>query len=302
MAQTDTVGEVIMSSPPPKEDACKGRKFILTINNFTEQDKNQLLLLCKEAKAYVVGDEIAPTTGTRHLQCYVRFDNARYRTAIKKFLKKDCFIAIANGTDLQNFNYCKKENLLETNIKFKLPPRVIPSLQYEELYDWQKSIFDFIQIPLTKSGQIIWIYESEGRVGKTELAKFLMDKYDFKVVYGGKCRDIINLVSNNKKYFIEEQITGLIYNLSRSDDMEKISYKSMEQVSDGIISNSKYESCCFKIPPAHIIVFSNQPPILNQMTLSRWDVYTIENLKLKKLSINDLHIRIELRPTGAQAG
>lgn len=296
LAQTDTGTGVIIDPVPSRDDNCKSRKFIFTINNYTEQDKRLLLLLCEEAEAYAIGAEIAPTTNTPHLQCYVRFEHARYRKAIKKFMKKEFYIAKANGTDKENLSYCGKENLLSTNIK---SPRVIPILKYEELYEWQKSIEDFINIPLTKQGSITWIFESNGRVGKTELAKRFMKIYGFQIVYGGKCRDVINLAFNNKKYYIEAPITGMMYNLARCDDMDKISYKSMEELSDGIVSNTKFKSESFQIPPAHIIVFSNQPPVFDKMTLSRWVVYTIRNLQLVSLRVDELQYGVELRPLGA---
>jgi len=58
---------------------------------------------------YVVGREVAPSTGTRHLQGYLYFKNARSVTALRKKLL-GAHIEIANGDAESNRVYCTKED------------------------------------------------------------------------------------------------------------------------------------------------------------------------------------------------
>jgi len=56
----------------------------------------------------VVGKEVAPTTGTKHLQGYIRFKDAKTKSAVIKLLP-GAHVTLARGTVEQNYNYCVKE-------------------------------------------------------------------------------------------------------------------------------------------------------------------------------------------------
>lgn len=88
-------------------------KVCLTVNNYTDVD----LEVCRgyvedsDVVCMVVGKEVAPTTGTPHLQCYFRTVKPhRFSHWKKKF--PGAHIELANGTDEQNIEYCSKENVL----------------------------------------------------------------------------------------------------------------------------------------------------------------------------------------------
>lgn len=89
---------------------------MLTCNNYSAHNVSQFDLL---STVYSIrAFEVAPTTGTPHLQGYVYFKNAVSRTGLRKKLP-GYFLEIANGTPLQNQTYCKKDgDFLETG---KLP-------------------------------------------------------------------------------------------------------------------------------------------------------------------------------------
>lgn len=86
----------------------KKRNYCFTKNNYTDDDITTLLET--ECKYIVIGREIAPTTGTPHLQCFVQFHNeitwltAKTRLSIDVNNLQQC-----NGTPKQNETYCKKE-------------------------------------------------------------------------------------------------------------------------------------------------------------------------------------------------
>lgn len=85
----------------------RSRGFTFTINNYTDDTFRMLSLL--EAKYVIYGKEIAPSTGTPHLQGYVHFENAKtLRSTIKKL--PGAHVEVRQGTLEQAINYCKKEN------------------------------------------------------------------------------------------------------------------------------------------------------------------------------------------------
>lgn len=87
----------------------KARGWCFTLNNYTEDDVTRLQQP-NEAVAYICfGKEIAPSTGTPHLQGYVFLCNPRGMSGVKKLIGKTAHIAYANGTPDDNVKYCSKE-------------------------------------------------------------------------------------------------------------------------------------------------------------------------------------------------
>jgi len=89
----------------------KARAIVFVLNNYTNNVVDVLRSYAPSTKYLVFGYEIAPTTGTKHLQCFVCFDNPR---SVLKF-HDDIWQAqefhietILKGTHLQNAEYCKK--------------------------------------------------------------------------------------------------------------------------------------------------------------------------------------------------
>lgn len=85
----------------------RARAYTYTINNYTQEDIDCLKGLTYQYLIY--GREVAPTTGTRHLQGYIYFKEAKTFTSIKKKLPS-AHIEVAKGTPEQNRSYCIKDN------------------------------------------------------------------------------------------------------------------------------------------------------------------------------------------------
>lgn len=83
--------------------------FTFTINNYDARRENVLQEFLSGATYAVYGREIAPTTGTRHLQGYCRLGTRKRFSTIKKLLG-DAHVERAKGNDKQNEVYCKKSN------------------------------------------------------------------------------------------------------------------------------------------------------------------------------------------------
>lgn len=85
------------------------RAFCLTVNNYTERDVSALQSL-DGVLHLVCGRETAPTTGTPHLQVYLRMKRPyRLTTVIKWF--PTAHVEVAKAGDAAS-NYCRKEDLL----------------------------------------------------------------------------------------------------------------------------------------------------------------------------------------------
>lgn len=85
----------------------RARAFVFTINNYTQEIIDDLMSKTNELSYIVFGEEIAPTTGTPHLQGYAHFKNPKTIVAARKTIPGH--LEIARGTPEQNFNYTTKE-------------------------------------------------------------------------------------------------------------------------------------------------------------------------------------------------
>lgn len=81
----------------------KSRAFIFTRNNYVDTNFEDAL----ECRYICYGKEVAPTTGTPHLQGYVYFVNARSLRAVRT-LFSGCHVEIARGDAASNKVYCEK--------------------------------------------------------------------------------------------------------------------------------------------------------------------------------------------------
>lgn len=256
-------------------------KWLFVLNNYTEQmEKDLVPILDKHCRFYMWSHEVA-STGTPHLQGYMEFHKKLRRTAIIKLL---CNPKIHVGDDKgkpcrgsreDNVNYVTKSGPAIYSKGVQAAIKIIA-----ELRPFQKSICDIIEGPVNE-GKVVWIYDEHGQLGKTEMLRYCFVKYKIPFSYGGKCADIINLVFNNKEYMLERERPCLFYNFGRATRPREISYKSMEQVSDGCISNTKFEAGCFVCNKPHVVVFANCLPVEEEMTKGRFIIKTIDTVTLQ---------------------
>lgn len=89
----------------------KARHAVFTVNNYSPEEVEALREYGTTTSKYLVfGYEIAPTTGTPHLQCFVCWENPRSIIAFRDaFTKKAIHIEVKlKGTHRQASDYCKK--------------------------------------------------------------------------------------------------------------------------------------------------------------------------------------------------
>lgn len=83
----------------------RSRAFCFTWNNFP--DDYETILDAIPARYILAGEELAPTTGTPHLQGYVYFQHGKTIASARTALG-GCHVLRANGSHQQNIAYCRK--------------------------------------------------------------------------------------------------------------------------------------------------------------------------------------------------
>jgi len=97
--------------PPSRQ-----RRVVFTLNNYTQDEIVELSTrLADESQVVyaIFGREVAPETGTPHLQGYVKFKNPKTFTAIRTYISLRARVDTAKGSCAQNQKYCSKEGDFE---------------------------------------------------------------------------------------------------------------------------------------------------------------------------------------------
>ena len=151
------------------------RAWFLTINNPTEQCKLQALSYVHNACYGIIGEEIAPTTGTEHYHVYFRLKDAVTFSKLKKDLPR-ANIEVAKGNDLQCKKYCSKERVLVE--------RGVPSVQGKrsdlqvvtELIQQDPRMSSIIEqvgsLQSIRTAEKLLVYKEPKRTWKTEVYWF----------------------------------------------------------------------------------------------------------------------------------
>lgn len=84
------------------------RRIVYTLNNYTAEDVTRIKAL-PDVRGQIMGFEIAPTTGTPHIQGAILFTKAIRFNTLKKMLGDGAHIAPMEGTPEQAFRYCRKD-------------------------------------------------------------------------------------------------------------------------------------------------------------------------------------------------
>ena len=150
-----------------------------------------------------------------------------------------------------------------------------------ELRPWQKDAFQLFESPTERN--IIWIYGSQGNIGKSWFQNYIEAYFGYQRVFRSdlriKHRDTCNIL--RKRGLTVMDI--FLFNDSRSTKGEEMNiYRVLEDIKDGAATTSKYDNKVIKFKtPNTVMVFSNKQPNLKSLSTDRWKIYTptLEGLK-----------------------
>ncbi len=248
----------------------RSRKWVFTVNNPTAEDERQLLAALELRGAqYVWGHEIAPGTGTPHLQGFCEFRNPVDFASVTNFCPRAHWER-GRGSTEQNYDYCSKDgDRVVTNIAGKYD--TLLTEEYGEVVwkQWQQRILDLVE-ERPDPRKIHWYWEPDGNTGKSYLTKYLAIKG--ALLCEGKGADVKHLLA--KALEAKKKIRTVIIDVPRTAQ-DFVSYATLEKVKNGCFHSGKYEGmqCIFPIP--RVLVFSNKEPEYEKMSADRWDVTRI---------------------------
>lgn len=281
-------------SPPPLGEF---RRWTFTLNNYTEEEVCNLKNDCK-ATYMIFGKEVAPTTGTPHLQGYVEWKRKRDWKSIRKNYPRMWCIP-SKGNAQENKVYCdklKKDDFFENGEPMKdhggkregsgrtpkeevTPFRdVLRRMVLEDYKDvvwnwWQEEVLELVEKGDGKR-TIHWFWEPEGNAGKTYLCKFIEASMKGIVVVDGKKDNIFNQV--NTMINSEEQPLVCLMDIPRTI-VDNIHLGTIEALKNGFLYAGKYEGGKCNFPSPVVVCFANQPPQVEELSKDRWNIVNISS-------------------------
>lgn len=263
---------------------CKyAKRWCFTWNNYEKVNEWEKVLKDRIGSVgtnlIIVGKETG-SSGTKHLQGYIEFIN-RIRP-IETLGIKAIHWEVAKGNREQNYIYCIKDNdiVLEKgteDIKSILRKKTIKVI--DKLKPWQEKVIEEYQKHLTTPNDriIYWVYDKEGNNGKSALAKYLVVEKKCGYLSNAKTADIACYCSKNI-------CDGYVMDFSRSFQ-DSINYGAIENLKNGLLFSSKYESGLVIMNSPFIVCFSNELPKIEKMSKDRWRILDIndETLQWKEI-------------------
>nr|ACJ36781.1 replication initiation protein [Banana bunchy top virus satellite Y] len=265
-------------------------KWCFTLNYSSAAEREDFLSLLKEEDVHyaVVGDEVAPSTGQKHLQGYLSLKKSIKLGGLKKRYSSKAHWERARGTGEDNSKYCSKETLIlelgfpvvNGSNKRKISEMVARSpdrmkIEQPEMFHRYQSVNcmkkfkeEFVhpcldrpwQIQLTEAideepddRSIIWVYGPYGNEGKSTYAKSLIKK-DWFYTRGGKKENILF------SYVDEGSDKHIVFDIPRCNQ-DYLNYDVIEALKDRVIESTKYKPIkIVELGKIHVIVMANFMP------------------------------------------
>lgn len=265
----ENLGNTIPDSPDKKKEV---KRYCFTLNNYSDDELNKIIKTAVSASIlYIIGKEVGES-GTPHLQGYINLPVKKSWSAVRKlFDNPRIHFENCKGSEAQNVKYCTKDGNWISNFYEEEEPLEI----LNELADWMKELETILTVKADKR-HVYWIWEPNGGIGKSSFSKYLCHKYKAIYIDEGKKSDLINIIYNvatvNSKSIICIDVPR--------DNGNAVSYKAIEQIKNGMICNTKYETGMKLFNSPHVLIFCNEAPDRDRLSADRWKIGRIIGNKI----------------------
>jgi Putative viral replication protein len=281
----------------------RAKHWCFTLNNYTAENIAQILGAEDQYNYVIFGKEVGEN-GTPHLQGFVSFPS-RVRLNYCTQTIGQAHYSVARNVD-HSIQYCKKDgdyveigqrpvantrNDLESfksavaggeldmgklraefsEVVAKYPkfaldfvadhmPKKVVSLYPLRL--WQQSLYQTLLLP-PEERKIIFIVDPVGNSGKSWFSHYYCFLHDnAQVLLPGKKADM--------SYALNPLIRVLFVDAPRSKQGEYLQYDFLEDVKNGYVFCSKYESRVKQLMACHVVVMMNEDPDMSKLSMDRY--------------------------------
>ena len=269
--ETLEIGKNGKSNEHSSKQSTQLLKQCFTYNNYKDEHYDIIETTFREFKKtlkFVFQEEIGELCGTPHLQGSIWFSKKTRWEELKL-----PFANLMRWTAMRNedacLNYCSKDKTRkpggrQTVFGFPKPLKLINPNK-----DWQIKILNIIdQEPNDRL--VYWFWSQEGGVGKSQFCKYLCATKNCVFIDEGKKGDIMYSIMEADM----DKCNTVIFDIPR-DNGNKVSYKSIESIKNGMVYSPKYESKHKLFNSPHLICFANCEPDVCKLSSDRWVIEEI---------------------------
>jgi len=288
----------------PLTDMSRAKHWCFTLNNYSQENVDRIIDNSSFFDYIIFGKEVGDS-GTPHLQGFVSFPNRVRRSVCVEKIGQAHF-TVARNVD-NSIQYCKKDgDFVELGTRpsapgtrndlesFKLAvlggcidmkklrqdfSEIVakyPKFCYDYVQDhtprkiveafplrpWQAALYDSLKLA-PDSRSIFFIVDHVGNAGKSWFGHYYTFMNDnAQVLLPGKKADM--------SYALDPSIRVLFVDAPRSKQGEFLQYDFLEDVKNGFVFCSKYESRVKQLGPCHVVVFMNEDPDMNKLSKDRY--------------------------------
>jgi len=285
------------------------KHWCFTCNNYTDADLLRLRSVFAQGKVIflVWSQEVAPETGTPHLQGYVAFKKQTRLAAAKEVLGVAAHLIVCKGSPQDNYTYCTKGGVGIEEFG-TLPAKKASRSDLSDFMDAVKSgVLDKKRLReefpdvCSKYPRFVVDYVGDHtprpEVEVFPLYEWQQDLYDYLKLPPSD-REIIFIVDKTgnrgktwfAKYYcqlhenaqfmepskkadmamaLQDTLRVLFVNVTRQQQ-DHFQYSFFESLKDGMVFSPKYESRMRYFKPVHIVVMMNQEPDMKLLSADRY--------------------------------
>jgi len=131
---------------------------------------------------------------------------------------------------------------------------------------WQHKLVEQFTTTEPDLRLIYFIVDLEGGIGKTHVAKVLRRDHGALVIGAGKKADLSFIFANTLP---PPRI--VVVDVPKCK-METLHIDFLEELKNGLMTSTKFDSCMIEFDPPHVVVMCNEPPDESKMTQLRADI------------------------------
>lgn len=142
----------------------RSANWVFTINNYTEETIEKLCSIPIDDAWIVFGEEVAPSTGTRHLQGYIGFEDRKKRRTVERMLGGHAWLEPTENS-IAAIGYAIKDGVAHSNQQLPegFGDRVHIVREVCEEMGMKKYLYEQIG-SLAFDGPNVWSTKEEARV------------------------------------------------------------------------------------------------------------------------------------------
>lgn len=219
----------------------------------------------KYADEWCIGIETG-ADGYEHFQCRWRFKVGKELATVRNQFAPACDCIHFSGTHVRDFEYCKKGGNYICSWD-----KAIRKFAFIELWQWQEQAQSYLN--QQDDRKILVIVDEQGCRGKSAFGKYLEATHQADV-----CPVTDGEASNYLEYCLNHPSKGYVFDIPRADSIKskKAMWRAIESIKNGCLYDRRYTSRKQWIEPPKIIVFANEEPPYETLSMDRWVVCTID--------------------------